>query len=137
MHGLRMLAAAALLCAGAATAAPGPHPYVNTTAGGPLRAGVYGRIEIRNAPPPPLIYPQPVTVAEPLGRARAQPVYLYVPPGQARKWDRHCAKYRACDVPVYFVRVDDSPSRLGKWKEQARTARAEPGILHAFSAARD
>jgi hypothetical protein len=136
MRASRMLVVGSLLWAGAAQAS-GAHPYVNATAGGPLRAGVYGRIEIRNAPPPPVIYPQPITVAEPFGQPRARPIYLYVPPGQARKWDKHCDKYRACDVPVYFVRVDDSPSRLGKWKEQARTARAEPGILHAFSAARD
>lgn len=132
-----LLAAAALLLAGAAAASPGGHGWVNATAGGPLRPGVYGRIEVRHGPPPPVIYAQPVTVAEPLGRPRVRPVYLYVPPGHARKWDRHCASYRACELPVYFVRVDDSPSRLGKWKEQARAARAEAGILHAFSSPRE
>ncbi|HYF44372.1 MAG TPA: hypothetical protein VEA35_18255 [Ramlibacter sp.] len=132
-----VLATGLLLLAGAAAAATSPQPYVNATTGGPLRAGVYGRIEIRNAPPPPVIHPQPVTVAEPLGQPRQRPIYLYVPPGHARKWDRHCDKYQACATPVYFVRVDDSPSRLGKWKEQARASRAQPGILHAFSGARD
>jgi hypothetical protein len=104
-------------------------------AGGPLRPGVYGRIEFRHTPPP-VIYPQPVTIAQPLGKPAARPVYLYVPPGHARKWDKHCGRYQACDTPVYFVRVDDSPSRLGKWKSMAR-AQGEPGILHAFSTPRD
>lgn len=104
------------LLAGSALAAQTRHPYVNATAGGPLRPGVYGRIEIGNAPPPPLLYAQPVRVAEQLGAASAKPVYLYVPTGHARKWSRHCHKYQACARPVYFVRMDDSPGKLGKWK---------------------
>jgi hypothetical protein len=44
-------------------------------------------------------------------------VYLYVPPGQVRKWKQNCAKWSACDEPVLFVRVDDSPSRWGQWKQ--------------------
>jgi hypothetical protein len=117
------LVAAALLapCAGQAQ-----EVYRNTTAGGPLRAGVYGRIEwSRAAAPPPVIYPQPVIASGALVPPAAQPVYLYVPPGQARKWARHCGKYGACDQPVLFVRVEDSPSRLGKWKERADELRAE------------
>jgi len=49
-----------------------------------------------------------------------EPVYLYVPPGQLRRWTEHCAKWQACERPVYFVRVDDSPSRLGEWKKTQR-----------------
>lgn len=118
MRGACALGFAGLLVAGTAAAAPN-HAYFNVTAGGPLRAGVYGRIEIRNAPPPPLIHPQPVVAAQPLGKPALRPVYLYVPPGHARKWDRHCGKYQACETPVYFVRMDDSPSRWGKWKSPA------------------
>ena len=33
-----------------------------------------------------------------------QPVYLHVPPGHAKKWDKHCHKYNACNRPVYFVK---------------------------------
>jgi hypothetical protein len=100
---------------------------VNVTVGGPLRPGVYGRIEIGNGPPPPLIYTQPVTVSQPLGPAGVQPLYLYVPPGHARKWARHCRQYDACGVPVYFVRMDNSPSRLGQWKKRANEVRRERG----------
>ena len=46
-----------------------------------------------------------------------QPVYLYVPPGKVRKWKQHCGKWAACDQPVLFVRVDDSPGRWGQWRQ--------------------
>jgi hypothetical protein len=108
------LALTGLLCA----AAHAQVPYVNVTAGGVLRPGVYGRIDIGRAPPPPVIYPQPVMVSQPLVPPGVRPVYLYVPPGQARKWPQHCARYQACDLPVLFVRMDNSPSRLGRWKNR-------------------
>ena len=95
--------------------------YLNTTAGGALRPGVYGRIDIGKASPPPVIYPQPVIASRALPAPGARPVYLYVPPGQARKWSKYCGKYQACSVPVYFVRMDNSPSRLGKWKSRSET----------------
>ena len=44
-------------------------------------------------------------------------MYLYVPPGQVRKWKLNCARWKACDEPVLFVRVEDSPSRWGAWKQ--------------------
>jgi hypothetical protein len=93
--------------------------YVNSTAGGVLRPGVYGRIEVGRAPPPPVIYANPVVASRAVLPARVKPVYLYVPPGQVRKWTRYCGKYKACDLPVYFVRMDNSPSRLGKWKSRS------------------
>lgn len=112
-----------LVLAGAAS--PAGAGYVNTTAGGILRPGVYGRIEIGKAAPPPLIYKQPVVASRAVLPKGVKPVYLYVPPGQVRKWARHCGKYRACDLPVYFVRMDNSPSKLGKWK-----SRSESGGRH-------
>ena len=92
--------------------------YRNVTAGGSLRPGVYGRIELRgNAAPPPVIYAQPVLANETIERVQRQPVYLYVPPGQVRKWKQNCAKWKACDQPVLFVRMDQSPSRWGEWRQ--------------------
>ena len=91
----------------AATSAQAADPYVNVTVGGVLRPGVYGRIEIGNAPPPPVYYPQPVVISQPVVvvSAPVQPVYLYVPPGHQKKWGKHCAKYNACGQPVYFVNM--------------------------------
>ena len=37
---------------------------------------------------------------------RVEPVYMRVPPGHQKNWAKHCAKYNACGVPVYFVRED-------------------------------
>ena len=101
---------------------PAAAAYVNATAGGLLRPGVYGRIEIGKSAPPPLIYSRPVVASRISPAPGVRPVYLYVPPGQVRKWERHCAKYKACDVPVYFVRMDDSPSKLGRWKSRSEYA---------------
>jgi hypothetical protein len=117
----RRAAAAGLLLAGlavAGSAAAQPAEYRNLSTGGALRPGVYGRIALRNpAAPPPVIYQQPVVAGTTLVPAGTPPVYLYVPPGQVRKWKQHCTKWSACDQPVLFVRVDDSPSRWGRWKQ--------------------
>ncbi len=92
-------------------------PYVNATVEGALTPGVYGRIEIGNAPPPPLVYAQPMIIyRQPV--VVQQPLYLHVPPGHAKKWSKHCARYNACGQPVYFVRVDgDEDYERGKNKE--------------------
>ena len=117
MPSLSSLGACALLLLAAGVQAA-PPAYINSTAGGPLRPGVYGRIAVGNQPPPPVIYPRPVIASQALVPAGVQPVYLYVPPGQARKWPKYCQKYAACDQPVYFVRMDNSPSKLGRWKSR-------------------
>jgi hypothetical protein len=90
--------------------------FRNATAGGSLRPGVYGRIVFKGKAPP-LIYQQPVIASQVLVPAHVQPVYLYVPPGQVRKWGQACARWKACDEPVLFVRVEDSPSRWGRWRQ--------------------
>ncbi|HVL57353.1 MAG TPA: hypothetical protein VM491_12670 [Burkholderiaceae bacterium] len=65
--------------------------------------GFYGRIDIGSMPPPQVVYPQPVVVVPGPVAVVRQPIYLHVPPGHARNWDKHCAKYHACAQPVYFV----------------------------------
>lgn len=123
---LRAAIGAALLLAGAVVQAEGD--WRNVTVGGPLRHGAYGRIEVRGGPPP-VIYKAPVVASAPIGAPRAQPVYLYVPPGQVRRWGLHCSKWQACDQPVLFVRMDGSPSRLGQWKQRAQPDGAKPQLL--------
>jgi len=64
----------------------------------------YGRLDIGGFPPPRVLYPQPLMVERvPYGRP---PLYLRVPPGHAKHWNKHCREYRACGEPVYFVRDD-------------------------------
>ena len=64
--------------------------------------GFYGRIDIGNTAPQ-VIYREPVLVQRP-ARYIAEPLYLRVPPGHAKKWSKHCRAYNACGRRVYFVR---------------------------------
>lgn len=112
------LVALTALCGGAAQAAT---TSVSATVEGTLAPGVYGRIDIGSAPPPPLIYAQPVLIYRQPVVVQQPPLYLHVPPGHAKKWSKHCAQYNACGQPVYFVRVDgddDYERRGGKNKNK-------------------
>jgi hypothetical protein len=73
---------------------------------GEVAPGVYGRVDIGTAPPPPVLYAKPVIIARPPGPPPG-PVYLHVPPGHAKHWSKHCKKYNACGVPVYFVKSEE------------------------------
>lgn len=94
------IAAVALL----AGCAPVRHADVGVRASGEIAPGVYGRVDIRNRPPPPLVYPQPVIIVRPAPGVVVRPIYLHVPPGHARNWSKHCHRYDACRTPVYFVK---------------------------------
>ena len=63
--------------------------------------GFYGRIEIGGFPEPRLIFPEPVIIDR--VRVVEPPIYLHVPPGHAKDWGKHCAKYDACGHRVFFV----------------------------------
>lgn len=104
---LTSCAAAALLAA--AGGAPAAEVGVSVQISQP---GVYGRIDIGRLPVPQLVLPTPVLVAPPpLPRVvvgappppKPQPVYMWVPPGHQKDWGKHCGRYNACGVPVYFV----------------------------------
>jgi hypothetical protein len=68
--------------------------------------GVYGRIDIGRFPQPELVMAQPVLIQRPrvVVAQPVQPVYLWVPPGHQKNWSKHCYRYNACGVPVYFVK---------------------------------
>jgi hypothetical protein len=102
-HKFRILAAGALIAAAAAPAWSAVDVGVGITIREP---GVYGRIEIGSAPPPPVYYPQPVIITRPAVVVAQPPMYLYVPPGHAKNWRKHCGRYDACGRPVYFVKED-------------------------------
>jgi hypothetical protein len=65
--------------------------------------GFYGRIDIGDYVPPPVVYVERPVVVERHARA-TQPVYLRVPPGHRKNWARHCGRYNACGQRVLFVR---------------------------------
>ena len=72
---------------------------VSVTVGQP---GFYGHIDVGDFPPPAVIYRQPIVV-QPVPVA-GPPLYLRVPPGHYKHWNKHCAQYDACGRQVYFVR---------------------------------
>jgi len=99
----RMLAVT--LCAAAAAPALAADAGVSVAISQP---GVYGRVDIGRFPAPQVIVPQPVIILPPgaVVGAPVQPIYMWVPPGHRKNWGKHCGQYRACGVPVYFVRHD-------------------------------
>ncbi|WP_377705746.1 hypothetical protein [Pseudoduganella sp. UC29_71] len=94
----KLLIAASLLAISLSAAAQN----VSISVGQP---GFYGRIDLGNMAPPPVIYAEPVIVHRPV-RVIEEPLYLRVPPGHAKKWSKHCGAYNACGRRVYFVRDD-------------------------------
>ena len=50
--------------------------------------GFYGRIDIGNAPQPQLIFAAPVVIRAPAPHVVYQPMYLRVPPGHEKKWNK-------------------------------------------------
>lgn len=92
----QLLLTAALVAASAATFAA--DVGVSISIGEP---GFYGRLDIGDYPPPQLIYRQPIAI-ERVAMDRP-PLYLRVPPGHAKHWDKHCREYHACGERVYFV----------------------------------
>jgi hypothetical protein len=102
---MKRFAVAALIAATSSMAFAATDVGVSVSVGQP---GFYGRIDIGNAPPPVLMYPQPVVI-QPVRVVQpvpVQPLYLHVPPGHAKDWKKHCGKYDACARPVYFVKDD-------------------------------
>ena len=98
---LTVLAASLLVC-------PFPVAYaadtnVRVIISSDVRPGVYGRVDLGGAPPPPVVYERPMVIMREPHPAPVQPVYLHVPPGHAKDWKKHCRDYGACGVPVYFV----------------------------------
>jgi hypothetical protein len=89
-------------------------PVINISVGGEISPGVYGRVDFGNAPPPPVLYAQPVQ------HVVMQPLYLHVPPGHAKNWSKHCYRYDACARPVYFVRSSEYEPREGKGRGHGR-----------------
>jgi hypothetical protein len=112
------VACAALVLSAAATV-HARDAYFNVTSGEPVRPGVYGRIEVHGAPPP-LISQRALVAKKSIGPVQGEPLYLYLPAGQVRKWAVYCQQYAACERPVYFVRVDNTPGKLGRWKSRER-----------------
>ena len=85
-----------------------------------VRPGIYGRVDIGGAPPPLLVYPEPVVVVRQPQSVQVQPIYLHVPPGHAKHWSKHCREYNACGLPVYFVKSAEYESKKPKKEKKEK-----------------
>lgn len=65
--------------------------------------GFYGRIDVGRVPQPAVIYARPIVIEQQPVTVVRQPIYLRVPPGHEKHWDKNCHRYNACGQPVYFV----------------------------------
>ena len=98
----RVLLAAAIALGFAGAARAEVSVGASITIGDP---NFYGVINIGEVPEPPrLIYREPIIVEH--VHVVEQPVYMRVPPGHAKHWDKHCHEYHACNRKVYFVEDD-------------------------------
>jgi len=97
-HSLILAACGAMLLPAVAAAQVG----VSVNIGEP---GFYGQINIGDFPQPQVIYSQPVIVDR-VPESYGPPMYLRVPPGYEKHWNKHCGEYNACGHRVYFVRND-------------------------------
>jgi hypothetical protein len=93
-----LIIAASIFAAAAGAVAPAS-AQVTVNIGQP---GFYGRIDIGGYAPPPVYYTQPVIVERQV-RYVGQPMYLRVPEGHRKHWNKHCRAYNACGQQVSFV----------------------------------
>jgi hypothetical protein len=95
---------------------------VRVSISGEVAPGVYGRVDIGTRTPP-LVQPTAVLIVRKANPPA--PIYMHVPPGHARNWRKHCSRYQACGVPVYFVKSAEyepgyQPPGKGKGKGRGR-----------------
>ncbi len=95
---LALLAASTTFTTTSALAATDTNFGLSISVGQP---GFYGRIDINDYPQPQLVYAKPIVVER--VAVNRPPIYLYVPPGHAKNWRKHCARYHACGERVLFV----------------------------------
>lgn len=91
-----------LIGLGLAVAALSASAQVSVSINSRLAPGVYGSVDIGDYGRPAVVYEYPQVIV----RDRTyieEPVYIYVPVYQQRRWDQYCYSYRSCNRPVYFV----------------------------------
>lgn len=89
---------------------------VKVIAVGDIKPGVYGKVDLKGAPPPPTVNMEPVIMVKQVRVEPPAPIYLHVPPDQVKNWDKECRKYSACNVPVFFVKS----AEFGQKKEDKK-----------------
>ena len=95
---MKVILLAALVAAASTTSAFAADVGVSVSIGQP---GFYGQIDIGDYPRPQVIYREPRIIER--GYDNRPPIYMRVPPGHAKHWDKYCHEYHACGERVYFV----------------------------------
>ena len=116
LSGLLFLVAAAL---------PASAVDVRVIVSSDLRPGVYGRADFAGVAAMPMVYPEPQVIYRPARGEQLQPIYLHVPPGHAKDWGKHCSKYKACNVPVYFVKSAEYETKADKKDKKEKKEKKE------------
>lgn len=94
---------------------------VRVLVSGEVAPGVYGRVEIGNDRPPPVLYNAPRIIVRQPQPVPVQPIYVHVPPGHAKNWSKHCRHYNLCGTPVYFVKsAEYEPKKDKKEKKEKK-----------------
>ena len=115
---IQTLAVTALVLA--SQSARAGQPIINLSIGGEITPGVYGQVQFGNAPPPPVVYAQPMVISPPPPNVVVTPIYLHVPPRHAKHWAKYCRRYNACNRPVYFVKSREYEPGFDMRKEMQR-----------------
>jgi hypothetical protein len=96
----RFLLATVLVAATLSVSALATDVGISVSIGQP---GFYGRIDMGDYPypPPQVIYRQPRVIERVY--VEREPIYMRVPLGHAKNWQKYCHQYGACGERVYFV----------------------------------
>ena len=92
--------------------------FFNATVGSEFSPGVFGQLNVGNAPPPPVIYTQPMVGGPSV--YGAPPMYVYAPIEEIQNWGYFCGKYSACGMPVYFIHYDERHPYWARYHEAYR-----------------
>jgi hypothetical protein len=123
---MKKLIIAATLAAAAAVPAMA-QTAVSISVGQP---NFFGRIDLNGgASPPPVVYAQPVIVEQ--TRYVAQPVYLRVPEGHRKHWNKHCREYNACGQKVFFVQDSWYQNTYAPHYREQHYREARPVVVRA------
>jgi len=102
---------------------------INVILSGEVRPGVYGQVQLANAPRPAVVYERPRVVYVDKRYIHEEPIYLHVPPGHAKHWSKYCGQYHACEHHVYFVRSEEYSPEYRR-HERERYEREHHGHWH-------
>ncbi len=103
---------------------------INVILSGQVGPGVYGEVELHNAPRPRVVYEQPVVIVQDRRYIREEPIYLHVPPDHTRRWSHHCRSYNACGRRVYFVKSREYEPQYQRYERERRYYDTHPRKWH-------